>query len=83
MNTVLTITAFTLNGFWPTVLQDIKIPAPLQAGVLPPNETMKGSWVVHVPEGRWSTKQRIPICPLEHPVDLPELDRGARPVIFL
>lgn len=46
----------------------IAVPAPIQAGVLPPNVNMEEPWVVHIPEGRWTTGQRIPICPLEHPV---------------
>lgn len=61
-----------LGSFWMNqpnaIYEAVAVPAPLQAGVLPPNVRTPGEWVVHLPLGRWSTSQRIPICPLEHPI---------------
>lgn len=39
----------------------VAAPEPYQAGVADP-------WVVHLPQGRWSTRMPIRIVPLEHPV---------------
>lgn len=44
--------------------QTLPCPEPYQAGV-------EDNMVVYISQGRWSTHKRQPICPLEHPVDLP------------